>query len=233
MPLTPELLGYQLNDQGKLVINPETAHIPKLIFYMYLYGYSTQEIADALTELGKKTYRGNAKWSSNSIIGILHNERYCGDVYTRKTFTKSWKSHKKAKNKGKRPISRYHNEHEAIVSRDDYKAVQKMLENSKYGNKSILPELRVINDGLLKGFVVINPRWGGFKEQEYLQASASVYQEGEPVGQPAEINVEVHPGDFDMRGFEVARAELFDAFRCPNVSFSIKKSSSVWSASKK
>ena len=50
-----------------------------------------------------------------------------------------------------------------------------MLKNAKYGNKSILPELRVITEGLLKGFVIINPRWSGFREQEYLRASASAY----------------------------------------------------------
>ena len=54
---------------------------------MYLYGYSTQQIADALTEMGKVTYRGNAKWSAGTVLQVLRNERYCGDVYTRKTFT--------------------------------------------------------------------------------------------------------------------------------------------------
>lgn len=38
------------------------------------------------------------------------------------------------------------------------------------GNKSILPELHVITEGLWKGFVIIIPRWSGFREQEYLRA---------------------------------------------------------------
>lgn len=41
LPLTPELLGFVKNEDGKLVVNPETYKIPKLMFYMYLYGYST------------------------------------------------------------------------------------------------------------------------------------------------------------------------------------------------
>lgn len=57
LPLTPELLGFVKNEDGKLVINPETYKIPKLMFYMYLYGYSTQQIADILTRLCKRTYR--------------------------------------------------------------------------------------------------------------------------------------------------------------------------------
>ena len=224
LPLTPELLGYKIGDTGKLVINPDTAHIPKLMFYMYLYGYSSQEIADTLTALQQKTYRGNATWSANSVINTLRNERYCGDVYTRKTYTKSWRTHKKAKNRGKRNISHYLDEHDAIVSRDDYLAVQHMIDNAKYGNKSILPELRVIEDGLLKGFVVINPRWGGFTSREYIDACVSVYQNNQELSEQAEeIQIKVQPGEFDFRGYEVCDSSLFETQNLPHVSFSDKK----------
>ena len=129
-------------------------------------GYSTQQIADALTALEKKTYLGNVKWTASGVAASMRNERYCGDVYTRKTFTKDVLSHKSVKNRGERPISHYYDEHEGIISRDDFIAVQHMLKNSKYGNKSMLPELRVITEGLLKGYVIINPRWSGFREPE-------------------------------------------------------------------
>ena len=39
--------------------------------------------------------------------------------------------------------------HEAIISRDDFIAVQKLITNAKYGNKEILPELHVIQEGSL------------------------------------------------------------------------------------
>lgn len=224
LPLIAKLLGYNIDDNGKLQIDPKTEHIPKLMFYMYLYGYSTQEIANVLTELGKTTYRGNTEWSAGTVIGCLRNERYCGDVYTRKTYTVSWKTHKKAKNRGKRPISHYYDVHDPIVSRDDFMAVQHMLDNAKYGNKSILPELRVISEGLLKGFVVINPRWSGFKEQEYYQASNSVYPEStEGVAEVPNVTVNVAEGDFDLRGFEICGSALFDITRRPYVSFADKK----------
>ena len=148
----------------------------------------------------------------------MRNERYCGDVYTRKRFTKDVLSHKTAKNRGERPISHYYDEHEGIVSRDDFIAVQHMLKNSKYGNKSMLPELRVIPEGLLKGYVIINPRWGSFREQEYLRASASAYPPGEQ-NQNGALQFEVEAGDFDMRGFEVAHTDLFDVQQTPHVTF--------------
>ena len=158
IPLTPKLLGYSHDEDGQLIINPTEAPTVKLCFYMYLYGYSTQQIADTLIALGRKSYLGNICWTANSIVQILRNERHCGDVLTRKTYTPDFHTHKAKKNYGKKPQSLYKNHHEAIVSRDDFIAVQHMLDNAKYGNKSFLPELKVISSGILKGFVIINPR---------------------------------------------------------------------------
>ena len=224
LPLTPKLLGYTHDADGNLVINPEEAPTVKLIFYMYLYGYSTTEIASTLTELGRKTYLGNVNWTSNSIVQVLRNERHCGDVLTRKTFTPNYLTHKARKNRGDRPQSIYRNHHQGIVSRDDFIAVQHLLNNSRYGNKSILPELRVIDCGLLRGFVTINPRWAGFKPVDYYRASASIL---EPLADASEAISHTEPlrmeeGAFDMRGFEIARTEFFDNQHRPYVIFQEK-----------
>lgn len=223
IPLTPKLLGYTHDAEGRLVPNPEEAPTVKLAFYMYLYGYSTQQIAEAFIALGRKSYLGNIKWTSNAIVQILRNERHCGDVLTRKTFTLSYRTHKTAKNNGDRPQSRYKNHHEAIISRDDFIATQRMLDNAKFGNKSILPELRVIDDGILKGFVTINPRWAGFKEFDYYQAAKSVYDPDDIFPEKEEIEFSVEAGDFDLRGFEVTRSEFFESIRQPHAIFYQKR----------
>ena len=224
LPLTPKLLGYSHDADGNLVVNPDEAPTVKLIFYMYLYGYSTSDIAAALTELGRKTYLGNVKWTSNSIVQVLRNERHCGDVLTRKTFTPNYLNHKARKNRGDRPQSLYRNHHEGIVSRDDFIAVQHLLNNSKYGNRSILPELRVIDSGLLRGFVTINPRWAGFKPSDYYQASASIHPPDEQQADASlPSSITLVPGDFDMRGFEIARSEFFDNYHRPYVLFQDKR----------
>jgi len=226
IPLTPKLLGYNHDADGNLVVNHEEAPTVKLAFYMYLYGYSTQQIADAFTAMGRKTYLGNLKWTSSSIVQILRNERHCGDVITRKTYTPNYRDHLSKKNRGERPQSWYKNHHEAIVSRDDFNAVQRMLDNSRYRNKSILPELRVIDSGMLKGFVVVNPRWAGFKEKEYFMAAQSVYANHE-VAMNDEADSDrmfaVEAGDFDLRGFEITRSEFFDSYRRPLVTFGDRK----------
>lgn len=217
IPLTPKLLGYTHDTEGRLVINPEEAPTVKLAFFMYLYGYSAQQIADAFNALGRRSYLGNVKWTSSGIVAILRNERHCGDILTRKTFTPNYRTHKSKKNHGQRPQSRYNNHHKGIISRDDFIAVQRMLDNAKYRNKSILPEIRVVEDGVLKGFVTINPRWAGFKEGDYYRASKSVYATPEEEPHPEEeIEFSVDAGDFDLRGFEVARGEFFDDPRKPH-----------------
>ncbi|MDD7000348.1 MAG: recombinase family protein [Oscillibacter sp.] len=58
LPLTPKLLGYSHDSEGNLIINEEESPTVKLMFYMMLYGYSTSEIAEVLTEQGRKTYLG-------------------------------------------------------------------------------------------------------------------------------------------------------------------------------
>ena len=229
IPLTPKLLGYTHDSEGQLIINPEEAPTVKLCFFMYLYGYSTQQIADVLIALGRRSYLGNIKWTAGGIVQILRNERHCGDVLTRKTYTPNFRTHLSKKNKGKRPQSRYLNHHEAIVSRDDFIAVQQMIDNAKYRNKSYLPELRVIDSGIFKGYVTINPRWAAFKEAEYYQASQSVYPKvtdgdlEELVDAPDEFELKVEKGDFDLRGFEITRSEFFDSNRRPAISFSDRR----------
>lgn len=221
IPLTPKLLGYTHDADGNLVINPEEAPTVKLMFFMYLYGYSTQQIAEALNALGRKSYLGNIKWTSSGVLQVLRNERHCGEVLTRKTFTENYRTHRTLKNRGERPQSRYFNHHEAIISRDDFIAVQRLIDNSKYGNGSFLPELRVIDSGAFRGFVVINPRWAGFSVGDYIKAAESVLDETD--ADPQGIRIEVAPGDFDLRGFTVARAELFDVVNRPYIKFDTKK----------
>ena len=75
LPLTPKLLGFQHNEEGKLIINPDTYRIPKLMFFMCLYGYSTQQIADKLILLGKRSYKGNIKWTASGVVQTLRKLR--------------------------------------------------------------------------------------------------------------------------------------------------------------
>lgn len=217
--LTPPLLGYDRDEEGNLVINEKEAKIVRLIFFLYLYGYTCQQIADTLTQLGCQTKKGNTVWSAGSILGVLRNERHCGAVQARKTFTPNYLNHKSRKNRGDRLSYFAEDQHEPIITPEDYFAVQKLLSNAKYGGRGILPELHTITEGALQGYVAVNPRWAGFEAEDYQKASLRTC--GPPIDLEP-VRIEIQPGDFDLRGFEVVRAQFFQTVRTPCITLSIK-----------
>ena len=220
--LTPVLLGYDHDENGNLVINEEEALTVRLIFFMYLYGHSFKQIADKLNELQCKTKKGNCRWYESTVVGILRNERYCGDVLTRKTFTPNYLDHKSRKNMGDRTQHRWRNHHEPIIAREDFIAVQHYLDNVKSGGKGAVPQLKVIKQGVFKGFVGINTHWIVFGKEDYETASGKVYQENPNKGNKEDkLQVQANSGDFDLRGFEIARSQLFEIKNRLCVTFSV------------
>ena len=219
--LTPVLLGYDHDDEGELVVNEIEAKTVRLIFFMYLYGHTLKEIAEVLTDIGCKTKKGNNVWNEGSIRTILKNERYCGDILTWKTYTIDYISHKKRRNEGDRTQHRWRNHHEPIIRRDDFIAVQHLLENAKYGNKGILPELEIIREGSLKGCISVNPRWCGFKPEDYFDACSGLTENSSDNIQN-DILITADSGDFDFRGFEVARSQFFDTTNKMCITFDSK-----------
>lgn len=171
--LTPKLLGYDKDEDGNLVINESEADTVRLCYYLFLSGFPTSEIAEILMDLGRKTKLGNTKWTGSTVVNVLRNERHCGDVLSRKTFTPNYLDHKSKKNNHDRNQYRQTDHHEAIVSREIYNAAQKMLDASKYMKKGYpLPTLQVVDQGALKGFVPVNRAWNGFSSADYEKASS-------------------------------------------------------------
>lgn len=220
--LTPKLLGYDHDENGNLVINEEEAKTVRLIFFSYLFGYTSQQIADALTDLDRLTKRGNDVWSSGSVLQILSNERYCGDVLARKTFTPNYLNHKSKKNNHDRNQYRQKDHHEAIITRDDFFAVQKLIRNAKYRNKGYFPEMPVVKSGFLKGYVVVHPKWAGFTVDDYYMASTSVLEGVNKIpSNPLEVKLE--KGNIDLRGYELVRTQFISTIGHITVSISPSK----------
>lgn len=217
--LTPKLLGYDHDEDGNLIINEDEAKTVRLIFFSYLYGYSSQQIADALTDLERLTKRGNDVWSSGSVLQILSNERYCGDVLARKTFTPNYLNHKSKKNNHDRNQYRQKDHHEAIISREDFFAVQKLIRNAKYRNKGYFPEMPVVKTGYLKGYVVVHPKWAGFTVEDYYMASNIVY-DGVKSVPSRRLEVKLEKGNIDLRGYELVRSQFMSPLGRISVSIS-------------
>ena len=199
--LTPKLLGYDVNDDGELVVNQEEAETVKVIYDLYINGWSAKDIAELLgvygrkTKLGnekwnptslygviaellgvygRKTKLGNEKWNPTSLYGVIENERHCGDVRARKTYTPDFKTHKSEKNRQNRKQYIQRNHHEAIVSRDVYNAANLLRSSQQYSSKRRpLPILSVIDGGILQGYVP-DKNWRGFSVEDYQSACESV-----------------------------------------------------------
>ena len=212
--LTPPLLGYDNDEDGGLVVNEDEAAIVRLIFCLYLYGYSTEKIAQTLTAQGRCTKKGNTVWNAGSVCDLLRNERYSGAVRARKTWTPDFLEHKSIKNKQDKNQYYLENHHEPIILMDDFVAVQRMLDNAKYGCQSFLPQLHAISGGALHGFVSVSPHWAAFTPEDYLAASASA---GDERGFPQIVLARF--GSIDLRGYTIANANLFSLFGTTRIVF--------------
>jgi len=121
------LLGYDTVD-GKLVPN-EYADSVRLIYTLYLQGVSIEEIRRRLADIGVKTRKGTMI-SHNAILYILKNETYKGDKLLQKTNPKDLIT-KRPDPKVEYESNYVTDDHEAIVSRAVWDAVQQKLKEKK------------------------------------------------------------------------------------------------------
>lgn len=180
--LTPAPLGYdrQKDSAGHyikyapLLLNETEAHIVRFIYDAYLFGWSQEQIAEFLKDIGCRTKTGNTEWTSKAVAYILTNERYCGNVLTWKTFTSDLYEHKHRKNRQDRDQYLYHDRHPAIVSVEKFEAVQALIENRKHHVHRTLPALHVIDEGIFRGYIPINHHWINDDPKIYYDISNTV-----------------------------------------------------------
>ena len=118
------MLGYEKGPDGAPVVIPEEAEIICRIFEWYLAGRSVQNIRQALETSGVRNAAGTTEWTTSNLRAILTNEKYCGDALLQKTFIKDCISKKAILNTGQLPKVLIQDNHEAIVSREMFNAVQ-------------------------------------------------------------------------------------------------------------
>ena len=121
------ILGYDTID-GKLVPNTD-ADIIRLIFTLFLQGVNADGIIRKLTDLGVKT-RNGTPLSRNNILYILRNETYVGDKKLPKQPPRNFIS-KKPDATIPFESNYLENDHEGIVSRSVWDAVQQKMEENK------------------------------------------------------------------------------------------------------
>ena len=126
MPWNGTILGYRYKD-GKYVIEPQEADTVRKIFSLFLSGKGVRSIAKTLNAKSIPTRYGNP-WSKNSIMRVLRNYSYTGNLLLQKTFREDHLTKRDAVNQGKLPQYHVAGSHEAIISMEDFLAVQKELQ---------------------------------------------------------------------------------------------------------
>lgn len=128
------VLGFKAGEDGAIVVDQDEAKTVRYIFQKALIGKSPYHIAKDLTEQVIPSPSGKSHWNATTIKRMLRNEKYKGDALLQKTYTTDFLTKKKNINRGELPQYYVENNHEAIVDRETFDAVQQVLENK--GRKS-------------------------------------------------------------------------------------------------
>lgn len=127
------ILGYDSVD-GKLIPNQD-AWIVERIFQLFLEGKTYTRIADRIDSEGGRSLRSGGRMSSSSILYILRNETYVGDKLLQKHAPINFLT--KVPQKDLEFESTYlRDDHEAIIDRKTWNAVQTILNQRQKDRKS-------------------------------------------------------------------------------------------------
>ncbi|MBR3383292.1 MAG: recombinase family protein [Clostridia bacterium] len=183
--LTPRLFGYDkievpdgFGGRKKILsVNESEARVVRWMYSTLLNGGTPEEIASVLTEMaiptGGRRRDGtlNTHWKAHGVVATMRNEKHCGDVLARNTYTPNYKDHKSRKNNGKKNKYFQPDHHEAIVPRSMWNAAQRILNSRRFGHEGTYLPMRIIDRGTLAGYISMNRTWAGFDYEDYYCAS--------------------------------------------------------------
>ncbi len=159
--------GYKVNpnNPNQLIIDEEVKDNVKLIFELALMNNGSKKIVTELNRRGiltpgaykaslgeqrfinllesTKTSRKSYDvryWNTNTVMKILKDRVYVGDMVNHKYEVKNYKTKKRTRVPEEERII-VKDTHEAIISRDDFDKVQLMISNRKYPNNYTNPNL--------------------------------------------------------------------------------------------
>lgn len=115
--------GYSIED-GNLVINRTEARIVREIFQQFSKGMSASQIARKLNHSHVATKRGG-QWRSNTVINILRNCNYTGDMLCQKTYRDD--QYHRHFNQGELTQYLIEDHHPSLVSHEIFNRVQGLL----------------------------------------------------------------------------------------------------------
>lgn len=126
--------GYKLEDK-QLIMIPEEAEVVRLIFQFYIEGKGADTIGKILDSKGIQP-KYSPKWNRSTIMTILSNYNYSGDLILQKAYRENHLSKRKIINSGE--LNRYavKNHHQAIISKELFDEVQRIRKQKSERIKS-------------------------------------------------------------------------------------------------
>jgi len=138
---TKRFLGYDTDDDGRLVINRKQAVIVKRLYYEFLSGKTVDYIKRIFEREGIINWNGSTKWQVTTLQSMLENEKYKGDAVLQKSYTVDFLTKKRVLNQGEIQKFYIEDDHEAIIEPWIWECVQLEIERRKryleeHGTKS-------------------------------------------------------------------------------------------------
>ncbi len=132
--------GYTKIDSS-ILIDEEKAKVVKRIFDLYLSGFGAKRIAAGLNEENIPSPTGT-KWNNVTVLKILKQEKYIGDIRWQKTYSTfmgaKWKI-----NHGEQDSYYIRDCLPAIISREDFAIVQQLkVNNTRQAQKTVASPFR-------------------------------------------------------------------------------------------
>ena len=120
------MLGYNVKN-GQMEIEATGAVLVREIFRRFAEdGKGTHVIAREFSAEGY-VHPLVGKWTAVRILRILKNEKYCGDLMQKKTYTPDFLTHEKKYNHGEEAFICLRDHHAPIVSREVFERAQQLL----------------------------------------------------------------------------------------------------------
>ena len=126
IPWSGTILGYRYGNDG-YVIEPTEAETVRLIFESYLQGMGLVSIAKLLNAQSR-TSRYGRPWGKSSIMRVLRNSTYTGNLLLQKTYSENHLTKRTRQNNGEFPKYYIEDAHEAIIPLRQFNAVQEEIQ---------------------------------------------------------------------------------------------------------
>lgn len=128
---TKRFLGFDTDEDGKLVINRQQAPTVKRLYAEFLSGKTPDYIKRIFEREGVQNWDGGTKWQATTLISMLENEKYKGDAILQKSYTVDFLTKKRVMNQGEIQKFYIEDDHEALIEPWIWECVQLEMERRK------------------------------------------------------------------------------------------------------